>query len=93
MQASFFNTTNERQPERTTYEAKAVKQEDLILRLYKSMREPMSPDKVSRLLGDAFPITSVRRAITNLTGRGQLVKTTRKIQGRYGRPNYLWKAA
>jgi len=37
------------------------------------------------------PVTSVRRAITNLTKMGYLVKTEKKKSEVYGKDNYKWK--
>ena len=39
------------------------------------------------------PLTSVRRAVTNLTNRGDLVKTDKQVKGPYGRPEYQWRLA
>ena len=37
------------------------------------------------------PITSIRRAITNLTSEGYLVKTDKMIKGPYGKQVHTWK--
>ncbi len=37
------------------------------------------------------PITSIRRAMTNLTNRGNLVKTDAQVTGAKGKPEYIWK--
>lgn len=39
------------------------------------------------------PITSIRRAMTDLTKLGYLVKTEEKRPGEYGELNYCWKLA
>ena len=36
------------------------------------------------------PLTSIRRAIHDLTDKGLLFKTDRKRHGLYGRPEYIW---
>lgn len=38
-----------------------------------------------------FPLTSIRRAITDLTKLGVLEKTDQRREGEYGQPNYCWK--
>ena len=38
-----------------------------------------------------IPITSVRRAMTDLTTEGKLIKTDKKRKGGYGADNYLWR--
>lgn len=37
-----------------------------------------------------WPITSIRRAITNLTNDGELVKHDRMRMGDYGKDNHTW---
>lgn len=39
------------------------------------------------------PLTSIRRAMTNLTALGYLIKTDEKRPGEYGELNYCWKLA
>lgn len=55
---------------------------DLVLATPFEIRERVLPNA---------PVTSVRRAMTNLTTAGLLVKTRRKKLERYGRHNYLWR--
>lgn len=38
-----------------------------------------------------WPITSIRRAITDLTKLGVLEKTNERREGEYGQLNYCWK--
>ena len=40
---------------------------------------------------DPIPITSIRRAMTNLERAGKLEKTGQMKMERYGKPNHLWK--
>ena len=35
------------------------------------------------------PITSIRRAITDLTNLGKIVKTNRQVRGMYGKAEHL----
>mgnify|MGYP003118974616 CR=1 FL=1 len=37
------------------------------------------------------PLTSVRRAMTNLTTDGKLMKTNRYVIGNYDKPEHLWE--
>ena len=39
----------------------------------------------------AVPITSIRRAMTNLTEGNKLIKTRSMKDGEYGKPNFIWK--
>lgn len=38
-----------------------------------------------------WPLTSTRRAITNLSRDGRVIKTTVKVIGKYGKPEYVYK--
>ena len=40
-----------------------------------------------------YPLTSIRRALTNLTGALHLQKNEIKVQGIYGMPEHTWKLA
>lgn len=57
-------------------------------------RKGVSPSQIHNslvVMGNKYPITSIRRAITNLTDAGYLVKTESTRLGSYGAPEYLWK--
>ena len=90
---SHYNTTHEQGELLFVYREKARTQEERILAWYR--RNPtrsFSPSQV-RLLAFEDPrpeITSVRRAITNLCKAGSLAKTTDKVMGPHGRPEYTW---
>ena len=51
----------------------------------------VSPWQMQGMLEGDVPITSIRRAMTNLTKRGVLVKTDHKRRGRHGRSEYMWQ--
>jgi hypothetical protein len=38
-----------------------------------------------------FPITSVRRSLTNLTNNNILIKSEKTVIGDYGSPNHTWQ--
>jgi|TARA_A100001035_G_scaffold220634_1_gene180709 hypothetical protein len=67
-----------------------MKQEEYILAFFKDEGKPQSPSMVYDSLPEHWPITSVRRAITNLTTAGELVKTNSTVTGMYGKPEHLW---
>jgi len=71
----------------------AENQEQFILAIFHKLRSasPFSVDVECRAYGKYWPITSVRRSITNLTNAGKLDKTTRTVLGEYGRPEYVWE--
>lgn len=92
MNYSHHNTTDERGKLLDELEDKARTQEELILGYFeKYYYVKMSPSQVQRNLGlERVPITSIRRAITNLTDKGFLRKTSKKVMGMYGRKEYCW---
>jgi Fe2+ or Zn2+ uptake regulation protein len=71
----------------------AQRQEDAIYLLYKHTGKPYSPSQVLRLMekaGKNWPITSIRRAITNLEQQGKLDKTYLMFSGPMGKPEHTW---
>jgi len=50
-----------------------------------------TPFEVKDALNTNSPITSIRRAITDLTDMGYLVKTDTKRAGQYGEMNNCWR--
>jgi predicted transcriptional regulator len=51
----------------------------------------MTPFDVQDDVGHHVPITSIRRAITNLTQKGILIKSEVTKMGRHGKMNYCWE--
>ena len=67
-------------------------QEDIVLLIFKDEKKPLSASKVWNLYNQTdTPLTSIRRAITNLMNERKLVKTDIKVMGIYGKPEYLYK--
>ena len=56
-----------------------------------------APHQIKEILEDRYsedyPLTSVRRAITDLTTEGKLVKTTHRVMGNYGKKVHTWRIA
>jgi len=86
----FYNTNQEGPDEAFDSSAKAAKQSDVILALFEMTKTPMSPSMVYKALGQEWPITSIRRAMTNLTDDGEIVKTQKTTKGIYGKKEHLW---
>lgn len=97
---SYHNTTNLTGPALAQAEGQARTQEEQILEYFRncyranegrkstSMR---SPSQVWKFFGQGWPITSVRRAITNLTNAGKLEQVPGETRaGEYGRPEGCW---
>lgn len=92
---AYYNTTNEKGEKLKEYQAKALTQKEMITRHFlKNKGKEFSPSEVWQKLFDIFtPITSIRRAISDLTDEGILVKTQNQKKGLFGRKEHTWKYA
>lgn len=71
--------------------AKVWQQRDRILTFYKVYKQA-TPSRVHQMIfSNKTPLTSVRRAICDLTRQGLLRKTKTKRQGIYGRDEHIWE--
>jgi len=94
IQQSFYNTIELSGIRLKEANVKANRQEDRVLELFKSTGIAMTPEDVEaryNALFDAAPLTSFRRAITNLTKQGLLVKCDQMAAGKYGKPVHFWR--
>ena len=75
-----------------SFEQKANSQEEEIKQMFTSKNESTPSDiwKQSFKFRN-IPITSVRRAMTNLLNEGILCKTNRKVPGLFGRPESIYQ--
>lgn len=91
---TYFNTVKEQNAMLIKdYEERACKQERIVEALYVAYGS-MSPSQVKCVYPSYnTPLTSIRRAITNLTTQGKLTKTERKTVGIYGRNECVWEIA
>lgn len=92
---SFFNTINLSGDNLEKAKARALAQEALVEEIFKANPgRHFSPSQLQKLVASKYdrhcPLTSWRRAITNLTKRGVLFKTDKQIAGIYGEPEYCW---
>jgi len=93
---SYYNTTGATGRLLREYEIKAESQEGRIA-CYMAERShrAFTPSEIWRKAFGADstppPITSVRRAMTNLAERGVLEKTAHKTRGLYGRAEHRWR--
>jgi hypothetical protein len=87
---TYFNTTNETGEALATSYKKAKTQEEAIYSYFLSCGEPLSPSMVLDRLALNCPITSIRRAMTNLTDSGKISKTNQYVKGNYGKQEHLW---
>lgn len=89
----WYNTIDAPEKAEEEHTGMAATQEDIIIRYF--MQHPdkkFTPYEVWVNIGgkNNWPITSVRRAMTNLTEQGRLVKYGEKRRGGYGTDNYTW---
>ena len=93
MSREYYNTLNESAPEVKASKAKAAKQKDEIFAIYRHTLRPMTPAEIWDGYGfknNNVPLTSIRRAITNLESEGLLKKTDIQKPGVYGKMNHCW---
>ena len=65
-----------------------------ILAIFEKHPAGLTPFEAGQVYNHQFPVvplTSVRRAVTNLEKSGRLEKTGAMRAGGYGKPNHVWK--
>ena len=89
---SYYNTNNEVGLELKESNKKAKTQEDAILDIFKiSIRLTASGAWLIYNFKGNTPITSIRRAITNLCNEGKLLKTPETKVGIYGKSEHVYQ--
>lgn len=92
---SYYNTNKESGKTLITSKTKANKQELKVLRFFEAnnSHERFSPEDILEKVdfGRPIPITSVRRAMTNLTKAGYLRKTPFMQKGQFGKQIHTWQ--
>tara|TARA_E500000178_G_C16723503_1_gene618249 strand:- start:436 stop:738 length:303 start_codon:yes stop_codon:yes gene_type:complete len=92
---TYFNTTDQDIDYVNKRKAKNKTQEVLVYDLFKSMTtltasEVLTASETLNLFSNKVPITSIRRAISNLQKEEKLVKTTDTKTGIYGAPEHYY---
>jgi len=95
---TFYNTTNQSGEELKSSWIETAKQDEIVLLLFARNQDmTFTPFDIQNILKNDYdkdyPITSVRRSISNLTEIEALEKTSTKRKGKYGKANYCWKYA
>jgi len=94
MNNSYHNTNNLESDELAKRDCLAITQEEKILALFTRTKDDFTPSEVHKLIfNNSTPITSVRRAMTNLTRDNHLVKTDTQRLGDFGNLCYAWRLA
>ena len=71
----------------------AEQQDELVLAIFRAHQRAMTPSEVWRIGtegGRQWPLTSVRRSMTNLANAEVLVRLSMTQQSPYGRPEHCW---
>lgn len=89
---TFYNSINLMGVELETAQIKCTRQEYRIFQFFKTgiAYTPFEIQELYQKQYPEIPITSIRRAITNLESRGFLKKTESMKAERYGKPNHKW---
>lgn len=90
---AFYNTIRLNREDYKDATGKAARQEDLVLKFFmKNPENEYTPFEVRHFCFEPrVPVTSIRRAISNLTSLGYLEKTKNQREGEHGMPNHTWK--
>ncbi len=90
---TFYNTENSAGSELAKHRHQADSQERKILAFFDTAdRFLFTPSEIrTKVFSNSVPITSVRRAMSNLTAENVLVKTGQKHAGDYGRLECCWR--
>tara|TARA_R100001594_G_scaffold744_3_gene2972 strand:+ start:733 stop:1035 length:303 start_codon:yes stop_codon:yes gene_type:complete len=92
---NYYNTTKQKANNLKDWELKALSQESLIKKFMELNKDlSFTPFEIQEAFLEEdviWPITSVRRALTNLTKDNVLIKTDELVPADYGRPNYKWQ--
>ncbi len=95
---SFHNTLDLSGRDLAKAEAAATKQEEKVLLFFIARKwGAFPPSRVHKMMikdgtiAATTPLTSIRRAITNLTKDDKLVQTERCVDGPMGKPEHTWR--
>jgi len=87
---TYFNTNNEDGEELKQSRRNASSQENEVMEIFFAEVSALTPSEVLSKIKRNCPLTSIRRAITNLTNDGLLKKTDGKKVGIYGKKEHEW---
>lgn len=90
----FFNTIHLSGDSLEEAKANVENQGNKILSILKREDRALTPFEVSKLYDGLYrpcPITSIRRAMSDLTRVGFLEKTHEKKEEKYGKSNFKWR--
>lgn len=89
---TYYNTTGSVGADLARFKVRATSQEGRVLLYFRERPwRGFTPSQVRLGLKTEAPLTSIRRAITDLTIKGLLVKTDEQKLGPYGDPEHVWE--
>lgn len=92
MNNEFHNSINAKGTSLMNLNVNARSQREIILLIFQKMNRALTPSEVlSCFPSPGTPITSIRRAISNLTRDGYLKRLEIKRNGMYQTPEHYWK--
>lgn len=86
----YYNTTNQTGQKLREAEAKAESQKEIIAEVFQWAKK-LGPSEAERFFPINTPLTSIRRAFTDLKKEGAIQKTENKTVGKYGRPEHIYE--
>jgi len=90
----YYNTNKETGDTLLKSRGNTQSQENVILTHFKGATYTIcAPHELEFLFDGRVPITSIRRALTNLEKAGKLVKTDVMVMGTYGKMVHTWALA
>jgi len=88
----YYNTNEESGDTLSHSEQQARMQQTLVLAFFQARPlRRFAPHEVHRSMPEGTPLTSTRRAITNLTTQGHLEKTQEMRPGTFGKQVHTWQ--
>ena len=90
---TYYNTTYITGPLLEEAEQAARTQEDRVMAYFEFVGSSTPSEAWTHVFRCSVPITSVRRAISDLTDEGVLIKTTKLREGAFGKPEHEWRIA
>ena len=88
----YYNTNKETGEELNASRQRSKSQTELIYDYFiNNPLDELTPIEIKAKIRMRAPITSIRRAITDLTSQGKLVKTDNLKAGNYGKRCHCWR--
>jgi hypothetical protein len=88
----YYNTTKSKGRTLANFQQSAKNQDEKVMLIYKASMKGLTASEVFRQYPDKrVPLTSIRRAITNLMNDKRLVKTEIQKPGMYDKPEYVYQ--